>query len=416
MGDRKNAMKKLQQAIKSVKYQPVFDLKEMDIGSPREYLKFYHYLFLDYSPLLANEILTKHNMELNSKNDKSFIDGVYKLMRDMFNFVPKLTRDHFFIAGYAQVKAAMTCEIIALIQGKVKSLQPQSSSCLAPAGLNSLSQTKTMGLKRNVSSSSIETTSLSRASIVQNHRTVSKNNLRIGNNSNQKSADEMTPQQRQQSKSPNSVNQELNVIAKAFENFTTKFESLNERITSVESAVSVKYESNIQQEPVNTNDMIQVSRQEFNDLLMKVNLLMKQNENFKARITVLETQNLLAKQSVAVRESIEGNTGDDTMFHSFIDTSKFEEESDQIGVLNEQTMITPLNNKKGLIFQGELVDFDKIQLNDQSTNSADLTPTILNASKSPNFSKTDSILRAKELVSRASEFNKILENKSMKSM
>lgn len=138
----------------------------MDIGSPREYLKFYHYLFLDYSPLLANEILTKHNMELNSKNDKSFIDGVYRLMRDMFNFVPKLTRDHFFTAGYAQVKAAMTCEIIALIQGKVKSLQPHVSSCLASATANTVGMNKsTSNLRRNVSGSSIESNSLAKVSL-----------------------------------------------------------------------------------------------------------------------------------------------------------------------------------------------------------------------------------------------------------
>ena len=135
----------------------------MDIGSPREYLKLYHYLFMDYSPLIANEILTKHSMEINSKNDKAFIDGVYRIIRDMFAYVPKLNRDQFFTAGFAQVKAIVTCEIIALIQGKIKSLQPSSSlaatsSVLASSASSSLivSHNQKGGLKKSLSNNSVE--------------------------------------------------------------------------------------------------------------------------------------------------------------------------------------------------------------------------------------------------------------------
>lgn len=140
----------------------------IDIGSPREYLKLYHYLFMDFSPLIANEILTKHNMELNSKSDKAFIDGVYKICRDMFNYVPKLTRDHFFSSGYALVKATMTIEIITLIQGKLKSLQPtQSVTCVASSSGHSFSNKSSSSLsgialanniKKSNSSTSIDST------------------------------------------------------------------------------------------------------------------------------------------------------------------------------------------------------------------------------------------------------------------
>ncbi len=125
----------------------------MDIGSPREYLKLFHYLFMDYSPLIANEILVKHNLELNTKNDKAFIDGVYKVIRDMFAYVPKINRDQFFTKGFAQVKAHMACEIIALIQGKLKSIQPTSTS----TANNSLSSSlQKNNISKSLSNNSID--------------------------------------------------------------------------------------------------------------------------------------------------------------------------------------------------------------------------------------------------------------------
>ena len=135
----------------------------MDIGSPREYLKFYHYLFMDYSPLIAQEILIKHNMELNSKNDKAFMDGVYKLMRDMFDYFPKLSRDHFFSGGFSQVKADMTCDIVSLIQGKLKALQPKptsSGSTLVNPGYLSLPRNMASSLKSSASNASTESKQL----------------------------------------------------------------------------------------------------------------------------------------------------------------------------------------------------------------------------------------------------------------
>ena len=56
------------------------------------------------------------------------MEGVYKLLRDMFDYVPKLTQTQFFMTSYAQVKATMACDIINLIQQKAKSLQPAAAS------------------------------------------------------------------------------------------------------------------------------------------------------------------------------------------------------------------------------------------------------------------------------------------------
>lgn len=162
MGDKKNAIRKLQLATKSIKLTPILDLKEynllyitkffinlnnancphlflrINLGSPKEYLRLYHYLFLDFSPSIASEVLTKHNMELNSKNDKLFIDGIYKLVRDMFGYVPKLTKDQFFQTSFAQIKALMAAEVIEHVQERLKSTTSTTSSITSSSTMSRL--------------------------------------------------------------------------------------------------------------------------------------------------------------------------------------------------------------------------------------------------------------------------------------
>lgn len=85
--------------------------------------------------LIAAEIVNKQNMELSLKNDMVFMTSVYKLCRDMLNYVPKLTKDQFFSTGFAQAKALMAVDIIELLQEKAKSLQahhgPSATSAIS---------------------------------------------------------------------------------------------------------------------------------------------------------------------------------------------------------------------------------------------------------------------------------------------
>jgi hypothetical protein len=46
----------------------------------------------------------------------------------MFDYAPKLTQTQFFSTSYAQVKAQMACEIISLVQQKVKLLNTTTNS------------------------------------------------------------------------------------------------------------------------------------------------------------------------------------------------------------------------------------------------------------------------------------------------
>lgn len=67
------------------------------------------------------------------------MEGVYKLLRDMFDYVPKLTQAQFFMTSYAQVKATMAYDVISLIVKKVKALQPHPTT----SNLASVESTKT---------------------------------------------------------------------------------------------------------------------------------------------------------------------------------------------------------------------------------------------------------------------------------
>lgn len=418
MGDKKNAIKKLQQAIKSVKYPQPFELKEMDIGSPREYLKFYHYLFLDYSPQLAHEILTKHNMELNSKNDKAFVDGVYKLMRDMFDYVPKLTRDHFFSTGYSQVKANMTCEIVSHIQSKLKSQQP-SSSCLASSnpGYSSLPR----NIKTSVSNTSIDTAkSVTPNKSLHSHRAPTRTN-----------STRLCQQNSNGSKSPpaSAAHVDLSAVTKALENVFLKVDTLNNRLTCFEDKVNPAPAPEPVPAAEEQSDNVTISKTQFQELMSRLAALEKQNDNFRSRITILETQYLVTKSSKPSRRESMDNTADKTVFHSFIDTTNVEDEdetdkdenADSFVEINDDTgrsevvqslLITPANKamygglgKVGLgMYQGMPVEYEKNEL----------TPT--NSSVTPKF-ESSQIMRAKDLVCRASNLSKDLSRDSnMKSM
>lgn len=446
MGDKKNAIKKLQQSIKGIKYPSHFELKEIDIGSPREYLKLYHYLFMDYSPLIANEILTKHHLELNSKNDKIFVDGVYRIMRDMFAYVPKLTREHFFSTGYAQVKALMTCEIIALIQSKVKCSQPpqtQATCSVACSSLTRTNNTLSVNLKSNEfdANPQLKTGVLSHTSNSMSKST-SKSSLKIPTPINHK---KLTPTKKPIESSYSPIRAQIEPILKeAIETLNMKVENFQERLSSLEPKKmnqSIQTVSDSSFESVqNDKDELcyKITKNDFENLLSRLAMVEDQNENFKARITVLETQNLTLGRDrnipIPSRYSdpfVDAN--DDTIFHSFVNTSRLGDDDgsdDDITTIDKDENIeidSPIDlpyvkiGNKGLIFQGELVELGKRGgfSNDFSPNDIlrnDATPTMTIPSKTSKFIDSNGLnMRAKDLVERASNFSKDL-NSNMKSM
>ncbi|CAH1777138.1 unnamed protein product [Owenia fusiformis] len=126
-GDIKNNIRKLQLSLKLAKYPETddLDITSLSKGQAATYLPIYHYLFTNYSVALA-ERLSEKNVELFSKTDLSFMQAVYKILRDVFNYKPPVTKDQFFSAGFAERKIIMCSEIIDTIRLQFKPPKPKS--------------------------------------------------------------------------------------------------------------------------------------------------------------------------------------------------------------------------------------------------------------------------------------------------
>uniref|UniRef100_A0A671E985 Centrosomal protein of 44 kDa n=1 Tax=Rhinolophus ferrumequinum TaxID=59479 RepID=A0A671E985_RHIFE len=79
------------------------------------------YSLTSYSPYVA-ELLMESNLELTAKNDLRFIDTVYKLLRDHFNYKPILTKKQFIQCGFAEWKIQIICDILNCVMKKHKEL------------------------------------------------------------------------------------------------------------------------------------------------------------------------------------------------------------------------------------------------------------------------------------------------------
>ena len=160
-----------------------------------------------------------------------------------------------------------------------------------------------------------------------------------------------------------------------------------------------------------------------------MNKLTVQNENFQARITVLETQNLTNKFVQKPRESLDKNVDEQFFmsresmngtvdeFYSFIDNSvRISSGNEGNFPINEHDQNEPsfspdkgvyVNiNKPSLSCQDEPVDFDQTETNDFSIDSNDMTPTLISNVKATKFingkiEAATAMDRAKDLVTRS---------------
>ncbi|XP_064608935.1 uncharacterized protein LOC135473068 isoform X2 [Liolophura sinensis] len=123
-GDMTNNLRNLQKALKLVKYEDTVDISGLSKGIPNHFLPIYHYAFTMFSAVVAEKIADM-DVELFGKSDLKFMEGVYKVLRDLFGYKPPITRDQFFSKGFAERKVIMCAEVINLIHKKHRSLCPK---------------------------------------------------------------------------------------------------------------------------------------------------------------------------------------------------------------------------------------------------------------------------------------------------
>ncbi|XP_005882745.1 PREDICTED: centrosomal protein of 44 kDa isoform X1 [Myotis brandtii] len=120
-GDLKRSLRNLEQMLRSLNYPQEVDCVGLIKGDLAASLPIISYSLTSYSPYVA-ELLMESNVELIAKNDLRFIDTVYKLLRDQFNYKPILTKKQFLQCGFAEWKIQIICDILNCVMKKHKEL------------------------------------------------------------------------------------------------------------------------------------------------------------------------------------------------------------------------------------------------------------------------------------------------------
>ncbi|KAH0616104.1 hypothetical protein JD844_026960, partial [Phrynosoma platyrhinos] len=120
-GDLKGNLRKIEQGLRLLNYPRDVDYTGLAKGDPSMFLPIISYCFTSFSTHIT-ELLVESDVELTAKNDLRFIEAVYKLLRDQFQYKPVLSKQQFLNYGFAERKMQVVCEIISLVYKRHKEL------------------------------------------------------------------------------------------------------------------------------------------------------------------------------------------------------------------------------------------------------------------------------------------------------
>ncbi|XP_011683692.2 centrosomal protein of 44 kDa [Strongylocentrotus purpuratus] len=129
-GDVKGNLRSLRTELKHAKYPKDLDFISLARGAPKEFLPIMHYMLCDYSRPVTHLIL-ESNLELAAKTDQKFMEAVYKLLRDLFHYVPRITGPQFFKSGFAEHKILLTRDVVSMVRNKHKQLTRASKTTVS---------------------------------------------------------------------------------------------------------------------------------------------------------------------------------------------------------------------------------------------------------------------------------------------
>ncbi|XP_029432823.1 centrosomal protein of 44 kDa isoform X3 [Rhinatrema bivittatum] len=120
-GDVKGCLRKLEQGLRLLNYPRDVDYTGLVKGDPAASLPIINYAFSSYSNYIA-EILVDSVAGFTAKSDLRFIEAIYKVLRDQFQYKPILTKQQFLQFGFAERKIQLVCDIIKFVMKKHKEL------------------------------------------------------------------------------------------------------------------------------------------------------------------------------------------------------------------------------------------------------------------------------------------------------
>ncbi|XP_072113765.1 centrosomal protein of 44 kDa isoform X2 [Mobula birostris] len=120
-GDLRGSLRKLEQGLRSLNYPQDIDCNGLTKGDPAAFLPIMSYAFTSYSTYVTEQLIAS-GVELVGKNDTRFLDAVYKVLRDQFQYKPLLLKEQVLHCGFAERKIQLLCDIISLVTKKHKEL------------------------------------------------------------------------------------------------------------------------------------------------------------------------------------------------------------------------------------------------------------------------------------------------------
>uniref|UniRef100_A0A670ITS0 Centrosomal protein of 44 kDa n=1 Tax=Podarcis muralis TaxID=64176 RepID=A0A670ITS0_PODMU len=120
-GDLKGNLRKIEQGLRLLNYPRDVDYAGLAKGDPSAFLPIISYCFTSFSTYIA-ELLVESDVKLMAKNDLRFIDAVYKVLRDQFQYKPVLSKQQFLQYGFAERKIQIVCDIINSVYKRHKEL------------------------------------------------------------------------------------------------------------------------------------------------------------------------------------------------------------------------------------------------------------------------------------------------------
>uniref|UniRef100_A0A8C6U742 Centrosomal protein of 44 kDa n=1 Tax=Neogobius melanostomus TaxID=47308 RepID=A0A8C6U742_9GOBI len=113
-GDIQGGLRKLESLIRTIKYTGSLNYNGLSNGDPAAFLPIVSYTLTTFSPVVAEQLVTS-GFELSGKTDLRFIETVFKVLRDVFQYKPVLTKEQFLQWGFSQRKISVVCDIINLV-------------------------------------------------------------------------------------------------------------------------------------------------------------------------------------------------------------------------------------------------------------------------------------------------------------
>eukprot|EP00940_MAST-03C_sp_MAST-3C-sp2_P001640 g1640.t1 len=116
-GDLRNTATKLRAALRKVRYRGQISWVDVIKGDPRPLLPVLHYVALDYSSIVA-KIVARTEINLAGCTDVVFVERFFRVVRQVFGYVPRLTATQFLRqSGFAEQKMMLVIDAANLCRG-----------------------------------------------------------------------------------------------------------------------------------------------------------------------------------------------------------------------------------------------------------------------------------------------------------